>query len=134
MNMTEGGTGGNTFILLSEEQKKEALLKRSNSMKGKNKTPCSEEQKQKIREKLTGRKNPEHSLRLKGTKQTKETIKKRADNQKKKIIQLSLDNQFIKEWDSATDASLEMGYNKSSILKVCRGNRVTSNGYKWKWK
>ncbi len=145
MNMTDGGTGGDTFSLLSEEKKKERLQKCSESMMGKNKgKKCSEEQKEKIRKSLTGRKNPDHSKWLKGKSQSESTKNKRSDSLKnhyknnkskkqKRIIQLDLEDNFIQSWDSISDAANFYNITKGSISLVCNNKRKTTNGYKWKF-
>ncbi|MCK9575515.1 MAG: GIY-YIG nuclease family protein [Candidatus Pacearchaeota archaeon] len=49
------------------------------------------------------------------------------------ILQFSLTNEFIAEWPDYI-ALKEAGYNEKMISSVCRGNRKTANGYKWKFK
>lgn len=51
----------------------------------------------------------------------------------KPIIQYSKDNFIIKKWKSPILASKELGVDLSHILQVCKGQRVTAGGYKWKY-
>jgi len=53
------------------------------------------------------------------------------DKRKKKVIQLDLDDCFICEFKSVVEASEFTGINKSSIAKVCRGERNHAGGYRW---
>ena len=58
---------------------------------------------------------------------------------KRRIIQLSMDNQVIKIFESAASAAREVapGRNVNSasgqIIQVCKGNRQSGYGYKWKY-
>lgn len=52
---------------------------------------------------------------------------------KKKVKQYDLQNNFIKEWESATAAAKALGINNSKICAVCRGQRKTTGGFKWKY-
>ena len=56
----------------------------------------------------------------------------------KDVCQISLDGQLIKIWDSATDASRELGISISTISQVCSGyvgpngkHKVTAGGFIW---
>jgi len=53
------------------------------------------------------------------------------DARKKKVFQLTLDGEFINEFDSVSIASKHTGFNKSSIAKVCRGERKSADGFIW---
>lgn len=53
---------------------------------------------------------------------------------KVKILQYDIDNNFIKEWDSATDITNELGYKNACISNCCRNRSKTSYGYKWVYK
>ena len=52
----------------------------------------------------------------------------------KPVVQYTLSGEFIKEYPSAYDVMLTLGYDKSSIRKCCRGVIKTSYGYIWKEK
>jgi len=52
----------------------------------------------------------------------------------KKIIKLTLDGDFIMEYDSATQASKEDGYDVSSIIKCCKGKIKYHKGFIFKYK
>ena len=57
----------------------------------------------------------------------------------KRICQISLDGELIKIWDSATEASNQLGVSISSLSNVCNGKKrrtngdiaKTANGYVW---
>lgn len=63
---------------------------------------------------------------------------------RKKICQYSVvkseeDNTYvvgelIKEWDTATQISEELGFDKSAILRCCKGAQKKSYWYIWKFK
>lgn len=53
---------------------------------------------------------------------------------KHKVIQTTLDGIYITEFDNANVAESETGINHSKIYMVCKGERKTAGGYKWKYK
>jgi hypothetical protein len=53
------------------------------------------------------------------------------DNRKKVVQQFSLDGKFVNEYKSVSEASKLTGCNKTSIAKVCRGERKSCGGYNW---
>lgn len=55
------------------------------------------------------------------------------DKRKKKVCQYNLQGEFIKEFKSVAEASRQTGFNKTSIAKVCRGERKTCGGFVWKY-
>ena len=55
---------------------------------------------------------------------------KREDN-KVKIRQLNKDGETIKEFNSSMDIERELGFDRSSILRCCKGKQKLSYGYKW---
>jgi group I intron endonuclease len=57
------------------------------------------------------------------------------DARTKKVIQCSLLSGIkIKTFNSVANASRKTGINKTSIAKVCRGERKSCGGYLWKFK
>lgn len=64
-----------------------------------------------------------------GFKHTEETKNKK----RKPIYQLDLDGNIIKEWLGAREASKNLGIHESKITSVCKGNRITTGGFKWKY-
>lgn len=53
---------------------------------------------------------------------------------RKSIEQFDLQGKFIKEWRYVGEASKDLSIQKSGISKVCKGERKTCGGYKWKFK
>lgn len=53
----------------------------------------------------------------------------------KKIAQYDLDDNLIKTYETVTEASLSIGnpQGRSQLTLVCKGERKTAYGYKWKW-
>lgn len=54
----------------------------------------------------------------------------RTDN-KVKIRQYSLDGEPLKDFDSSMEIERELGFDRSSVIRVCKGKQHTSYGYKW---
>lgn len=58
---------------------------------------------------------------------------------KRRIVQLSMDNQIIKTFESAASAAREVAPGRnvnsasSQIIQVCKGNRQSGYGYKWRY-
>lgn len=50
------------------------------------------------------------------------------------VLQYDLDGNFIREWESAADASRELNITSGKICAVCKGIRKSTNGYKWRYK
>jgi hypothetical protein len=53
---------------------------------------------------------------------------------KKPIYQCDLSGKIIKEWDSAKQVFIELGYSCSGISLCCSGKYLSSNGFIWKYK
>lgn len=56
------------------------------------------------------------------------------DNRKRAVVQLNLNGEIINSYGSIVEASETLGINKTSIAKVCRGERNTAGGFIWKYK
>lgn len=54
-------------------------------------------------------------------------------NNKRKVIQYSIDGTLIKIWNSLTEAATSLNLQFENIYKVCRGERHTCGGFKWKY-
>lgn len=52
----------------------------------------------------------------------------------KKVYQFDKTAKFIKEWNCAMDASIELNINYDGIQNCCRGINKTSGGYVWRYK
>lgn len=61
-------------------------------------------------------------------------IERRAKKHFKSIFQLDLSSKLLKEWNSITQITQTLGYNKSCISETCRGNQNTAYGFKWYYK
>jgi group I intron endonuclease len=55
------------------------------------------------------------------------------DNRRKVVQQLTLEGEFLTEYKSVSEASKLTGCNKTSIAKVCRGERKSSGGFLWQY-
>lgn len=55
------------------------------------------------------------------------------DERKKQVVQFDLDGNYIAHYISVAEASRQTGCNKTSIAKVCRGERKSSSGYLWEY-
>lgn len=84
--------------------------------------PHYEETKNKIRIANTGKRLSEESMR------------KNAEARKKPVIQMDEYLNKIKEWNSAADASRELGLNGGNITNACKGRSTHSGGFKWRYK
>lgn len=52
----------------------------------------------------------------------------------KPVLQYTLDGQFVKEWESATQAEREGGFNLANIAACCKGKRNKHKGFIWLYK
>lgn len=53
---------------------------------------------------------------------------------RKKICQFSASGELVKEWDTATQIHDELGFDKSAILRCCKGTQKKSYWFIWKFK
>lgn len=56
-----------------------------------------------------------------------------SDSKKVRVRQYSLDGMFLKEYNSATEASKLTGAPQSSIIRVCKKNGKTAGGFQWRY-
>jgi group I intron endonuclease len=107
----------------------------------------SQEQKDKVSQKLKGRKRP--SLKIPLTQSHKDKIAaalkgkyrdlphpskgKSYPENYKKVAQLNMFDEIIEIFDSLKHAELVTGIYSSRISEVCHGKKEQSNGYKWKF-
>lgn len=62
-------------------------------------------------------------------------IRRGADNSRsKKVLQYDLDGNLIAEYACSREAAEAIGSIKDSILRCCRGERMTHRGFVWKFK
>ena len=86
-----------------------------------------------------GRKQPKEEKKrradtIRGQKRTPETRKKLSDSSKKKVYQYDRSGEFIRQWDSALDADINLGISRSKIGACCLGHRNTAGGYIWSFR
>jgi len=147
-NLTAGGDGTNGWKMTEEQKKTISLrnkgLKRSEEVReflrkrqlGKK---ASEETRKKLSIVHTGRKHTEESLQKmriakKAAGIPPQATAAAAEWHKKPILQYTLQGEFVREWDSAADASRELSISQRGIYGCIRGKSKTSAGYVWKRK
>lgn len=52
---------------------------------------------------------------------------------KRKVIQYTLNDEPIQEFNSIKEASVATNTNRTAISMVCKGKRLTTNGFKWRY-
>jgi len=55
-------------------------------------------------------------------------------NYERAVIQMDLNGGLIKEFKSIKEAAESTNTHNGKIVQVCKGQRKTSNGFKWKYK
>jgi hypothetical protein len=55
------------------------------------------------------------------------------DARKKEVLKCSMDGKVLTKYNSVSEASKENNLSKTSISRVCRGERESSGGYIWKY-
>jgi len=135
LNLTLGGDGGFGRKISDEHRKKIIAYNKSRVYKKHTKETKKliSDSKKKIGStpayKLSGERN-------KGKKIIKSTewIKNNAESIKKPIIQHNLDGLEIKEWKSAKDVEIELGYCRKNLSANLRKKTKHAYGYIWKYK
>jgi group I intron endonuclease len=144
-NLTIGGNSkyGRKIGSMSDETKKKIsqsvskyLSDNGHPFQDKN---HSNETKEKIKNKLKGRKLSDEHIRKsaqghRGLKYNKpERLKKPKIDQSIRIKQLSICGSFIKEWSSIMEASKYLNICRSGISRACSGFYKQCGGYKWSY-
>ena len=57
----------------------------------------------------------------------------RRNDNKVRIRQYSLGGEPLRDFDSSMDMERELGFDRSSVIRVCQGKQHTSYGYKWEY-
>lgn len=107
---------GENFSFVSEETKQ----RKSNSMK-------------KMYSKMSIEKRNKLGWQRLGKKLSIKSIEKRSEKIKKSVIQLDVDNNFIKQWESASNASKSLNISQSDITQCCKQKQKTCGGFIWKY-
>ncbi len=98
----------------------------------------SSETKEKIRQARLGRTLSDETreklrqARL-GKRATPEARENMSKARMKPVTQYTLDDKYIREWESAKDASKETGIHKNSISACCRKELKSAGGFIWKY-
>lgn len=124
-NLHEGGTPTGSSSFLTEEGRQKIIATHTGR-------PMSDYTKQRIRESQTGRKKSKEEI-----EKISNSLKGREAHNKKPVLCIDKKtNKVLCEYESACLAAKQL--NKpdgfSNILKVCRGERRSAYGYKWKFK
>ena len=112
-NMTSGGDGTPDYHPSEETRKKLSNAR--------------------LRENLSEETLRRRSEGLKGRKFSDEHKRKIGDGNSKPIEMYSKNGEFIKRFNSATEAELELGISHSHISQCCHNKRETTGGYVWKF-
>ena len=99
----------------------------------------SEEAKKKLSNSISGQKHPLYGTHV--SKETKEKMRKTLGSKLSgknhplatKVMQLTDENVPIKVWDYIKQATIETGFDNSSIIKCCKGKYKTVGGFKWRY-
>ena len=69
------------------------------------------------------------------TKETRQKISESCKGKNNKpILQYTLSNDLVREWESITTASKELGISRTSINNTLKGRSETAGKYKWNYK
>lgn len=63
-----------------------------------------------------------------------ESVKNNTQSGNKAILQYDLEGNFIKEWISITQVSKELGFCNKVIIDTCKGRKISSCGFVWRYK
>ena len=81
----------------------------------------------------TAKENVIHAISKGLTDPTKGKLSGIKHHLNKGVSQYDLNNNLIQSFYSITEAHNETGVSKSGIIFVCKGERKTAGGYKWKY-
>lgn len=77
--------------------------------------------------------NQKHAVKLGLTHPWMKGVKGKNCMFSKKIYQYDMENNLIKEWDCMSDVQRELGIPVPHLVRVCKGQRKTTRGYKWSY-
>ena len=138
-NIGNGGEGTESFSqetidklksyvpwIKGRKHSQESLKKISEAGKGRS---LSDNARKKIGDSHRGEKHWQY-----GKKISPQLLKALMDKNSISILQFTLKGEFMREFNSATEASIVLKIDDSHIGSCCRGKRKTSQGYIWKYK
>ena len=70
---------------------------------------------------------------LKGIPKSEATKKAISEANSKKILQFTKSGEFVREWQSAMEASRQLGIAQPNICRCCNGKLKSAGGYVWKY-
>ena len=142
-NLKDGGIGGGGFseetlkkmseVHKGKKQSEETIRKRVEKLKGENNPnygkPITKEQRKKISDSKSGKNNHMYGKHL--DEETKKKIKE--SQNMRKVVQYDLQGNIVKNWNSISDASRELGIARANISACCRNKRKIAGGFAWKY-
>lgn len=127
-NMTDGGDGNNNQIFTEESKEKRRKKMLGNKLSEKTKMLISKAHKGKVVSEVTKQKLREINLGKPCPQHVKEFTSK-------KVNQYALNGEFIKTFNSLTEASVEIGFRKSSLSNAIKRKKVKKfKGFLWDYK
>lgn len=70
---------------------------------------------------------------LKGIKLTEEHKNKIGKKRQKAIVQFDINGNFLREWESAKQASIELNVHSTNITQCCKGKYKSAGNYMWRY-
>lgn len=126
-NRSKGGTGGNMFEHMSDEQKHQAKRNMSKAVRAAYDDPVKGKE---IRDKIRATKTENGTLSPVITDKHRDLCRANAVKQRKPICQCDENGNIIRMWESVKQASEALSLSQGSISNATRG--MTKNGQPWK--
>lgn len=120
------------------EGRERALIRIENMAKLKRGQRMSDDFKEKLSIAMSGKNNPRYGINginhpWYGKHHSIETKQKIKESKEKIIFQMDLNGHFIKEYDSLTQASRQLGVRPGNISLACTNPNRSAYGYKWRY-
>lgn len=126
-NRSKGGTGGNMFEHMSDEQRRRAKNNMSKAVRAAYNDPVKGNE---IRNKIKATKTKNGTLTPVVTDKSRAACRANAVKQRKPICQCEHDGNVIHVWESVKQASEALSLSQGSISNATRGK--TKDGQPWK--